>query len=235
MPEVRVYSQDGEDAGTVVLPDEMFGIEPNVPVMHQVVTAQLAAARLGTHSTKSRSEVRGGGGKPWRQKGTGRARVGSIRSPIWVGGGRSHGPKPRDYRQRTPKKMKALALHSALSDRVKCNGLIVVDQWQFKEPKTRDAVEVLEHLELDGKSVLLVASDSEEVVAKSFRNIPAVSLIIPSELNTYDILRCEFLMVSLETLRFVTGDRISVKESKGKSQSEPEADLGADGDGGDPE
>src|SRR5207237_9439349 len=133
-------------AGTGDVPDELFGITPNVAVMHQVVTAQLAAARSGTHSTKTRAEVRGGGAKPWRQKGTGRARQGSIRAPHWRGGGIAHGPKPRDYRQRTPKKMIKLALRSALSDRAAENKVLVVDEWAIDEPKTRTAVKVLNDL-----------------------------------------------------------------------------------------
>src|SRR4029077_13285647 len=138
----------GEDAGTVELPDEIFGIEPNVAVMHQVVTAQLAAKRAGTHSTKTRAEVRGGGAKPWRQKGTGRARQGSIRSPQWRGGGVAHGPHPRDYSQRTPKKMIRLALRGALSDRAAEGKLIVVDDWGVSEPKTKSGVRLLEALGL---------------------------------------------------------------------------------------
>lgn len=219
MADIALRSQDGKSKGTVSLPDEVFGIEPNVAVMHQVVIAQLAAARSGTHSTKTRAEVRGGGAKPWRQKGTGRARAGSIRSPLWVGGGRSHGPKPRDYSQRTPKKMKVLALRSALSDRVTTKGLIVVDEWQFETPKTREAVEALEGLGLDAKSVLLVASDAEASIAKSFRNLPDVSVTIPGELNTYDILRCEFLLVSLETLKTFAGGDVSVSEAKQTSKA----------------
>ncbi|RIK11417.1 MAG: 50S ribosomal protein L4 [Acidobacteria bacterium] len=228
MADVALKSQVGEAKGTVNVPDEVFGIEPNVAVMHQVVVAQLAAARSGTHSTKTRAEVRGGGAKPWRQKGTGRARAGSIRSPLWVGGGRSHGPKPRDYGQRTPKKMKTLALRSALSDRVATKGLIVVDEWQFDSPKTREAVEALESLGLDGKSVLLVAADAEAAVAKSFRNLPEVSVIVPGELNTYDILRCEFLLVSLETLKLFAGGEASVSEAKqsSKAKTAPKKDSG---------
>ena len=130
------------------LPDEIFGIEPNVAVMHQVVTAQLAAKRAGTHSTKTHAEVSGGGAKPWRQKGTGRAHQGSIRSPQWRGGGVAHGPKPRDYTQRTPKKMVRLALHSALSDRAAEEKVLVVDEWGITEPKTKTAKQVLADLGL---------------------------------------------------------------------------------------
>src|SRR5215470_15648736 len=138
-----VKSSAGSSAGQVDVPDDLFGIEPNVPVMHQVVTAQVAAARAGTHSTKGRSDVSGGGAKPWRQKGTGRARQGSIRAPHWRGGGVAHGPKPRDYSQRTPKKMIRLALRSALSDRARDDKVLVIDDWGITEPKTKRAIELL--------------------------------------------------------------------------------------------
>src|SRR5450432_1958006 len=151
MSTVTMRDGKGAEAGTVELPDVVFGIEPNVSVMHQVVTAQLAAARAGTHSTKTRSEVRGGGAKPWRQKGTGRARQGSIRSPQWRGGGIAHGPKPRDYRQRTPKKMVALALRSALSDRASLDKVVVVSDWALSAPRTKDAIAFLEALDLRAK------------------------------------------------------------------------------------
>src|ERR1700694_906232 len=143
MSALSMKKADGCAGGSVELPDEIFGIEPNVAVMHQVVTAQLAAKRAGTHSTKTRSEVRGGGAKPWRQKGTGRARQGSIRAPQWRGGGVAHGPHPRDYSQRTPKKMVRLALRSALSDRTAESKLIVVDDWGVSEPKTKSGVQLL--------------------------------------------------------------------------------------------
>ncbi len=143
MASITMKTAAGADAGTVELPDDIFGIEPNVAVMHQVVTAQLAAKRAGTHSTKTRAEVRGGGAKPWRQKGTGRARQGSIRAPQWRGGGVAHGPKPRDYSQRTPKKMVRLALRSALSDRASESKVVVVDDWAIGAPKTKDAVKLL--------------------------------------------------------------------------------------------
>ena len=139
MPSATVQTAAGKSAGTVELDDALFGIEPNVAVLHQVVNAQLAARRAGTHNTKTRAEVRGGGTKPWKQKGTGRARAGSIRSPIWVGGGVAHGPKPRDYSQRTNKKMIKLALRSALSDRAAEEKVIVVDEWSFDEPSTKAA------------------------------------------------------------------------------------------------
>src|SRR5215468_9293314 len=138
-----VTTASGGKAGTVDVPDDLFGVEPNVAVMHQVVTAQLAHRRAGTHSTKTRADVKGGGAKPWRQKGTGRARQGSIRSPQWRGGGIAHGPKPRDYSQRTPKKMVRLALLGALSDRAADSKILVVDDWGWSMPKTKDAITAL--------------------------------------------------------------------------------------------
>ena len=143
MPKVTVKDSAGADQGSVDLDELYFGIEPNLPVLHQVVTAQLAARRAGTQSTKTRAEVRGGGAKPWKQKGTGRARQGSIRSPQWKGGGVALGPKPRSYAQRTPKKMIKLALRSALSDRAAEGKVIVVDQWAFDAPSTKSAVAAL--------------------------------------------------------------------------------------------
>src|SRR3954451_5473804 len=148
MPTITLRNTSGSDAGTIDLDDELFGIEPNVAVMHQVVTAQLAAARAGTQSTKTRAEVAGGGAKPWRQKGTGRARQGSIRAPHWRGGGVAHGPKPRSYAQRTPKKMIRLALRSALSDRASEQKVMVIDAWSFDTPKTKDAISALTALGL---------------------------------------------------------------------------------------
>jgi large subunit ribosomal protein L4 len=196
----------GADGDTVDLPDELFGIEPNVAVMHQVVTAQLAAARSGTHSTKTRSEVAGGGAKPWRQKGTGHARHGSIRSPQWRGGGVAHGPKPRDYRQRTPKKMIRLALRSALSDRAADQRVIVVDEWRFEQPRTKDAVAALQALGLRAPGerdarVLLVLDRGEDAVWKSFRNLgDRVQIVLPEELNAYDVLVSDWLVFSKATL-----------------------------------
>ncbi|HEX2118072.1 MAG TPA: 50S ribosomal protein L4, partial [Acidimicrobiales bacterium] len=181
------------------LPEGIFGIQPNVPVMHQVVTAQLAAARSGTHSTKSRAEVRGGGRKPWRQKGSGRARQGSTRAPHWRGGGVAMGPRPRSYVQRTPKKMVALALRSALSDRAAEGKVVVVDGWSFDRPRTRDAKAALETLGLTGR-VLIVLDREQEAAAKSFRNLPKVHLILPSELNAYDVLCSDWVVFTRDNL-----------------------------------
>jgi large subunit ribosomal protein L4 len=209
MSTLTMKKADGTDAGSVELPEAIFGIEPNVAVMHQVVTAQLAAKRAGTHSTKTRAEVRGGGAKPWRQKGTGRARQGSIRSPQWRGGGVAHGPKPRDYSQRTPKKMVQLALRSALSDRASEAKVLVIDDWGIDEPKTRSGIRLLEAVGLRTKGereprVLLVLFRSDEAMWKSVRNLGArVQVVLPEELNTYDILVNDWLVfskASLETM-----------------------------------
>jgi large subunit ribosomal protein L4 len=209
MTSLTMKTAAGADAGTVELPDDIFGIEPNVAVMHQVVTAQLAAKRAGTHSTKTRAEVRGGGAKPWRQKGTGRARQGSIRAPQWRGGGVAHGPKPRDYSQRTPKKMVRLALRSALSDRATESKVIVVDNWAIDAPKTKDAVRMLEAIGLRTKGerearVLVVLFRTDEAAWKSMRNLgERVQIVLPEELNTYDVLVNDWLVFSESSLETV--------------------------------
>jgi large subunit ribosomal protein L4 len=225
-----VKSPEGAGAGTVDVPDELFGIEPNTAVMHQVVTAQLAAARSGTHSTKTRAEVAGGGAKPWRQKGTGRARQGSIRAPHWRGGGVAHGPKPRDYRQRTPKKMIKLALRSALSDRAAEGKVLVLDSWGISEPRTKDAIGLLAAVGLRtagerGGRVLLVLERDELAVWKSFRNLgERVQIVIPDELNTYDVLVNDWLVFSKATLA-------SAVARFGPKDPSPAADDAEAGDG----
>ena len=203
---LAVTTATGAAAGTVDAPDDLFGIEPNVPVMHQVVTAQLAHRRAGTHSTKTRAEVAGGGAKPWRQKGTGRARQGSIRAPQWRGGGIAHGPKPRDYTQRTPKKMVRLALRSALSDRAAEGRVKVVEAWGIDEPRTKAGVAVLEQLGLRARGeraprLLLVLDRTEDAAWKSFRNLgPYVQIVLPEELNAYDVLVNDYVVFSKATL-----------------------------------
>ncbi|HEX3946992.1 MAG TPA: 50S ribosomal protein L4 [Acidimicrobiales bacterium] len=189
----------GQELGTVDLEPAVFGIEPNTDVLHQVVTAQLAAARAGTQSTKTRAEVRGGGAKPFRQKGTGRARQGSTRSPSWAGGGVALGPKPRSYRQRTPKKMIRLALYSALSDRAAEERVALVDAWGWDEPKTKAAVAALEALGLTGR-VLVVLGDEDAVAERSFGNLPRVQTILEGELAAYDILRNDWVVFTDRTL-----------------------------------
>jgi large subunit ribosomal protein L4 len=206
MATVTVRDPAGAETGTVELDDATFGIEPNVPVLHQVVTAQLAAARAGTQSTKTRAEVRGGGGKPWRQKGTGRSRQGSIRSPQWRGGGVALGPKPRSYRQRTPKKMVQLALRSALSDRAAEGKVAVVSRWDFAAPKTREARLALSALGIDGRA-LVVLGPEEEAAAKSFRNLPEVHVLPVGELNAYDVVCCDWIVFTEATLPGPTDER----------------------------
>ncbi|MBW3557808.1 MAG: 50S ribosomal protein L4 [Actinobacteria bacterium] len=199
MPSVEVMTRTGASAGSVELDDAVFGIEPNVAVMHQVVTAQLAAARAGTQSTLTRAEVRGGGAKPWRQKGTGRARQGSTRAPHWSGGGVALGPKPRSYRQKTPKKMIQLALRSALSDRASEGRVGVIEAWDFPEAKTKEAKAALAALGFTGK-VLLVISPDDDVAHKAFRNLPEVHLLLVGELNAYDILCSDWVVFTRATL-----------------------------------
>lgn len=199
MPQVTVKTASGGEAGTLDLDSGTFGIEPNVPVMHQVVTAQLAARRAGTQSTKTRAEVAGGGAKPWKQKGTGRARQGSIRAPQWRGGGVALGPKPRSHRQRTPKKMIKLALRSALSDRAAEGKVIVVDAWEFSAPRTKDAVAALSALGVEGRALIVVRADDRSTWL-SFRNLPAVHVISPGELNAYDVLVSDFVIFTRDTL-----------------------------------
>ena len=192
-------TQDGSTAGTVNLDDTIFGIEPNLAVLHQVVMAQLAARRSGSANTKTRAEVRGGGAKPFRQKGTGRARQGSIRAPQFTGGGIVHGPKPRSYRQKVNKKMTQLALRSALSDRAQSERVVVVDAWHFESPRTKDAISALENLGLEGKIMMVVAANDDSTM-KSFRNLPSVQLVEAAELNAYDILCADWLVFTSETL-----------------------------------
>ena len=196
---VDVLSTSGKKAGSVELDESYFGIEPNVAVMAQVVTAQLAARRAGTQATKTRAEVRGGGAKPWAQKGTGRARAGSSSSPIWRGGGVALGPRPRSYAQKTPKKMVRLALRSALSDRAAEGKVLVVDAWDWDVPKTKDAKAALAALGATGR-VLVVLNDGDGVAARSFRNLPEVQLINARELNAYDVLVNDVIVFTKDNL-----------------------------------
>jgi large subunit ribosomal protein L4 len=189
----------GQVLGQVALEPTIFGIEPNVPVMHQVTKAQLNARRAGTQSTKTRAEVRGGGKKPFSQKGTGRARQGTPRASQFTGGGVALGPKPRKYAEATPKKMIKLALLSALSDRAAIERVALVDLFAFEAPKTKDAVKVLSNLGLDGK-VLIIVSPSDEATALSFRNVPNVTLQTADQLNAYDVLLHDWILFTDATL-----------------------------------
>ena len=200
---LAVKNVEGKKVGDVALSDELFGIEPNPHAVHQVVRAQRAAARAGTASTKTRSEVRGGGSKPWRQKGTGRARAGSIRSPIWKGGGTVFGPTPRDYSFRVPRKVRKLAFRSALSAAAREERITVVEDFSLEAPSTRAVSEIIDRLDLDGSVMVVVAADDLNV-EKSFRNIAGVEAFLPGEVNTYDVLRFDnllFLKGALDTLQ----------------------------------
>ena len=195
---VTVVDQKGGKTGTLELPG-VFDTVPHQGVMHQALIRQLANARQGSHDTKSRGEVSGGGKKPWRQKGTGRARQGSTRAPHWAGGGVALGPKPRKYDQKTPKKMIALALKSALSDRANEGKVVVIDEWSFAKPSTKAAKAALSALGLTD-NVLLVLSRDDEDVYKSFRNLPEVQCMLVGELNTYDVLNNDWIVFTQATL-----------------------------------
>ena len=199
MASIAVKNSSGKAAGNVDVADELFAVEPNVPVMHQVVTAQLAGRRAGTQSTKTRAEVSGTGKKPFNQKGTGGARQGSTRAPHFKGGGIAHGPKPRSYTQRTPRKMIRLALASALSDRNSAGHVVVIDSWGLTTPSTKDALKALTALGVEGR-VMVVVSPSEEVAIKSFRNVPEVQLTLVGELNAYDVLCNDWIVFSKDSL-----------------------------------
>jgi large subunit ribosomal protein L4 len=191
----------GAEKKTVELPDEIFAAKVNVPLIHQVVVAQQAAARQGTHATKTRGEVRGGGRKPYRQKGTGRARQGSLRAPQYAGGGVVHGPQPRSYVQRTPKKMKAAALRGALSDRLSHGRVLVVSGFVDGDvPRTKDAVAVLASAVAPGEKVLVVAHRDDELTWKSLRNVPSVHVLTEDQLNTYDVLASDHVVFTEQAL-----------------------------------
>jgi large subunit ribosomal protein L4 len=192
-------NQSGKEVGNVALSDDDFGRQPNVPVMHQVITAQLAHRRAGTQSTKTRGEVSGGGKKPFKQKGTGNARQGSIRAPHFSGGGVAHGPKPRKYSQKTPKKMVKLALQSALSDRANDGKVVVVDGWKFDTPKTSEALAALAALGVSGRTLVVVKRDEINAI-RSFRNLENVQLIEIGELNAYDVLCNDYVVFTQASL-----------------------------------
>jgi large subunit ribosomal protein L4 len=208
MSEIDVRSVTGDVVGKATLDDALFGAQVNVPAMHQVVRAQLAAARAGTRATKRRGQVSGGGAKPWRQKGTGRARQGSNRAPHWSGGGVVFGPQPRDFTMKVNRKMRAVALRSALTDRAREGRIAVVDRFAFDGPKTAGAVKALEALGVTGKS-LIVIEDVDMVVGKSFRNIPEAHVITVDQLNTYDILGADWLVFTRAALERVGKPKVA--------------------------
>jgi large subunit ribosomal protein L4 len=189
MTSLTMKTATGGDGGTVELPDDIFGIEPNVAVMHQVVTAQLAAKRAGTHSTKTRAEVRGGGAKPWRQKGTGRARQGSIRATQWKGGGKPFGPTPRKYDKKMPTEMRRAALRDALAAKIASGEVVVVDRLGMAEAKTKTLTSRLKELGLPPAPTLLVVSERTEGLDRAARNVPWLSVETPMHASVYQVLR----------------------------------------------
>ncbi|MHB1653529.1 MAG: 50S ribosomal protein L4 [Desulfitobacteriaceae bacterium] len=199
MPKVQVVNMQGAPVGEIELSDNIFGIKPNAHVLHSVVVSQLAKARRGTQSTLLRGEVRGGGRKPWRQKGTGRARAGSTRSPLWRGGGVVFGPKPRQYGFNLPKKVRRLALRSALSSKVQVANLIVLDDLNLVEAKTREMVKVLKALNVD-KKALVVTAEANETVERAARNLAGVKAMTVEGLNVYDLLKHDVLVLTKEAV-----------------------------------
>lgn len=195
MPKVALLKQDGSNVGEIELNDAVFGIEPNTHVLHEAVVMQRASLRQGTHAVKNRSEVRGGGRKPWRQKGTGRARQGSIRSPQWVGGGTVFGPTPRSYSYKLPKKVRRLALKSALSSKVKEESLFVLEAITMDAPKTKEIVNILNGLKVEEKA-LVVLSEKDETVARSANNLQNVKVLTVEELNVLDLLTHDKLIIT---------------------------------------
>lgn len=208
---VDVVDRQGAKVGTVALADEWFATDVNIPAMHQVVTAQLAAARQGTHKTKTRAEVSGGGRKPWKQKGTGRARQGSTRSPQWVGGGVAHGRTPKDWSVRVNKKLRRVALSSALTDRAANSRISVVRELAFNEPKTRDAAALLSALGNTGR-VLIVLADLDQSTMKSFRNIERAHVLVIDQLNTHDIVVSDYVVFDEAALPLIGTGRRSSEE-----------------------
>lgn len=201
MSEIKVKNAKGKAAGTVELADSVFGIEPNIPVIHQVVTVQLGNLRQGTHDTKGRSEVSGGGAKPWRQKGTGRARQGSIRATQWVGGGVPFGPTPRTHNRRLNNKEVKLAMRGVLSGKLRDEELFIVDDYGFKEPSTKGAVALLKALKLDGKRVTVVVPDDDIYTYLSFRNVETVRVIGVGEATTHYLIDNAALVMSTEVAK----------------------------------
>ena len=199
MPKVAVYDIANKQVGDIELNESIFGVEVNGALLHQAVVMQLAAQRLGTHATKTRGFVRGGGRKPWKQKGTGRARSGSTRSPIWVGGGTVFGPHPRSYAFSMPRKQRRLAIKCALSDKVQSGDFVVLDSLDFAAPKTKNVVEMLKVFSVDSK-VLFITADEAENVEKSSRNIPGVKAINTCGFNVYDILNHDKLFITKDAI-----------------------------------
>lgn len=199
MPSVKLFNIEGKEIGQVELMDEIFGIEPNESVVHEAVVMQMASMRRGTSSTKHRGEVRGGGRKPWKQKGTGRARAGTIRSPLWRGGSVIFGPKPRDYSYTIPKKKRRIALKSVLSDKAATDNIIVLDALTLDQPKTKEMIKILAALNNNGKALVVTAND-EFNIGKSIDNLPGISYTTSEGLNVYDVIRHDKLIITQEAV-----------------------------------
>ncbi|SCG84102.1 50S ribosomal protein L4 [Proteiniborus sp. DW1] len=202
MPKVALYNVSGQQIGDIELSDAVFGVEVNQHVLYEAVKNQLANKRQGTQSAKTRAEVRGGGRKPWRQKGTGRARQGSIRAPQWIGGGVVFAPKPRDYSYAIPKKVKRLAMKSALSSKVENKEIIVLDELNLTQPKTKDMVNILKNINSSKKALIVMAEKNENVI-KSARNIPGVQTSLTNTLNVYDILKYDSFIITKDAVKKV--------------------------------
>ena len=234
VPTIDVLDATGRKSGSRDLAAEVFQARVSVPLMHQVVVAGLAAIRAGTHSTKTRGEVSGGGRKPWRQKGTGRARHGSIRSPQWAGGGVAHGPRPREHSIGVNKKMKRGALRSALTDALQSGKLVVVSEISFDEPKTKRAAELLSALELTGKVLVVLGEPTDDgAVEKSFRNIVDVRLAYAGGLGTYDVLRADRVLLTGAALDAIEGTGKGTGASTGPARTEAEAETETETEAGD--
>jgi large subunit ribosomal protein L4 len=231
---VERCNDSGELLGVVQLDPEHFGALVNVPLLHQVVTAQLAAKRSGTHSTKTRAEVAGGGAKPYRQKGTGRARQGTTRAPQFTGGGVAFGPKPRDYSQSTPRKMVRQALRAALSDRALEGRVVLVDHWSFEEPKTKQALASLRALGLDG-DVLLVLGGEDAVAERSFGNLPDVDIVEAGQLTAYDVVKSDWVVFTDETVPGNIADAPDGAVAFSSARPEPSETADEGGDASEPD
>jgi large subunit ribosomal protein L4 len=230
MPTVDVLSADGEKVATRDLSAEIFEVEVSVPLMHQVVVAGMASLRRGTHSTKTRGEVSGGGRKPWRQKGTGRARQGSNRAPQWTGGGVVHGPRPRDHDMRVNKKMKKGALRSALTDALRSGKLVVLEDVSFDEPKTKRAAELLDVLELEGKVLLVLPAPTDTgAVEKSFRNLRGVRIAYAKSLGVYEVIAADKVVFTQPALDAVEGASAGAAGASSTQRTESSTDDTVDG------
>lgn len=200
MPKLSLYNKTGSQVGEVNLNDNVFGVEVNKPVVHRTLVAQMAAMRSGTHKTKTRGEVKASGKKPWRQKGTGRARQGSTVAPHWVGGGNAFGPSPRSYAKKVNKKEKRLALKSVLSNKVEEGKFIIVDSFSLDQPKTKEMANILAGLKVNDKKTVIILPGSNEAVYKSARNIPNVKTVVMQALNVYDLLNCEYIVATKDAV-----------------------------------